>query len=112
MAAVRSVLIEGDGAGVGQALPAAAEGASCVVLLALGVDLELLAAAGRTVTAPVYIVDTYGIVGFDEGAGRNVEFLEAGRGQEYGGVGGLSLEGGVLPKNRWFGVGRLSLSCR
>lgn len=43
----------------------------------------------------IYLADSYGIIGYDETLGRNVELMEKGRGKEYGYVGGSGGEGCV-----------------
>lgn len=73
----------------------------CLVLFSLGLSPELLAsvsggALGIRGTCPVYIADCYGIIGWDKAAGVNIELMEEGRGQEYGGVGGKGGEGVVV----------------
>jgi hypothetical protein len=70
--------------------PSVAGGADAVALFALGIQPQMLTAFARTVPAqtPVLLADCYGILGFSPGDGKNLELMEAGRGQEYGGVGG------------------------
>jgi hypothetical protein len=41
----------------------------------------------------VYLTETYGIIGYDEDLGRNVELMEQGRGSEYGNAGGSGGQG-------------------
>lgn len=70
--------------------PRAAAGCDAVVLFALGFATADFVPFAREIAAetPVLLADCYGILGFSAPAGRNLEFLEAGRGREYGGVGG------------------------
>lgn len=42
---------------------------------------------------PVYLCDSYGIIGYEQSLGRNIELMEKGRGQEYGFRGGSGGEG-------------------
>ena len=71
--------------------------ASAVVLLALGIEPARLSAFAARVppSVPVLLADCYGIVGFSTDQGRNLELMEAGRGQEYGGPGGDGGQGVV-----------------
>ena len=68
---------------------------NALVLMSLGLEhrqlLNTVSEAG--VQCPVYVTETYGILGYDEGAGRNVELMEKGRGSEYGFVGGSGGQG-------------------
>jgi hypothetical protein len=77
--------------------PSVAGGADAVVLFSLGVQPETLTAFAKTAPAetPVLLADCYGILGFSKQHGRNLELMEAGRGQEYGGVGGDGGQGVV-----------------
>eukprot|EP00404_Azadinium_spinosum_P059065 CAMPEP_0180712234 /NCGR_PEP_ID=MMETSP1038_2-20121128/11267_1 /TAXON_ID=632150 /ORGANISM="Azadinium spinosum, Strain 3D9" /LENGTH=339 /DNA_ID=CAMNT_0022744493 /DNA_START=154 /DNA_END=1170 /DNA_ORIENTATION=- len=74
---------------------------SAVVFFSLGVSEEVIGAAaggalGLHGACPVFIVDCYGIVGWDAAEGANVELMEEGRGTEYGGVGGNGGTGVVV----------------
>lgn len=75
----------------------AAGGCDVLVLLALGCKPAAFVPVAKTVASgtPVFLADCYGILGFSAEAGRNVEFMEAGRGREYGGVGGDGGQGVV-----------------
>lgn len=68
---------------------------NALVLMSLGLEHRLLlnAVSEAGVQCPVYVTETYGILGYDEGAGRNVELMEKGRGSEYGFVGGSGGQG-------------------
>jgi len=68
---------------------------NALVLMSLGLEhRQLLNAVSEAgVQCPVYVTETYGILGYDEGAGRNVELMEKGRGSEYGFVGGSGGQG-------------------
>mmetsp|Transcript_35746 Transcript_35746/g.83120 ORF Transcript_35746/g.83120 Transcript_35746/m.83120 type:complete len:396 (-) Transcript_35746:66-1253(-) len=73
----------------------------CLAFFSLGVAPDLIASvAGGSLgihgVCPVYIADCYGIIGWDRASGANVELMEKGRGQEYGGVGGKGGEGVVV----------------
>lgn len=63
-----------------------------LVLFSLGADHACLVDAvlgSPAVSCPnIYLTECYGIIGFDEQVGRNVELMEKGRGSEYGFVGG------------------------
>ena len=45
---------------------------------------------------PVFLADCYGILGYSAEESRNIELMEAGRGREYGGVGGDGGQGVVV----------------
>ena len=68
---------------------------NALVLMSLGLEhRQLLNAVSEAgVQCPVYVTETYGILGYDEGAGRNVKLMEKGRGSEYGFVGGSGGQG-------------------
>ena len=98
-AAVHTLLVPGDGrdprlraalSEIAAAPSAAASALDAVVLFSLGASHdELLAAVSECAfVCPVYLSETYGILGYDEAAGRNLEFMEKGRGSEYGCRGG------------------------
>jgi hypothetical protein len=65
-------------------------GADVVVLFALGfAPADFLPfAAGVPVRTTLLLADCYGILGWSAAENRNLEFMEAGCGREYGGVGG------------------------
>jgi len=74
---------------------------STIVFFSLGVSEQTIASAaggalGLHGACPVFMVDCYGIVGFDEKEGKNIELMEEGRGKEYGGVGGKGGKGVVV----------------
>ena len=69
-----------------------------LVFLSLGMDHPTLLTAiqrlrDERLTCPVYFTETYGILGFDDDLGKNVEIMEKGRGTEYGCQGGNGGEG-------------------
>ena len=86
---------------------AASADTKAIALFAL--DLEPAAFVRFAEVVPrhtsLHLADCYGILGFSPEAGRNIELLEAGRGREYGGVGGdggrgvvaVVFSGGVIP---------------
>ena len=83
--------------GIKSVAPASAA-LNALVLMSLGLEhlsltLLLNAVSEAGVQCPVYVTETYGILGYDEGAGRNVELMEKGRGLEYGFVGGSGGQG-------------------
>ena len=82
---VQSFLVQGATAVVVSRL-SSIPAADVLVLFSLGLDNAALAKA-------VYLTDTYGILGFDEAIGRNIELMEKDRGSEYGCVGGSGGEG-------------------
>ena len=70
--------------GIKSVAPASAA-LNALVLMSLGLEhlsltLLLNAVSEAGVQCPVYVTETYGILGYDEGAGRNVELMEKGRG--------------------------------
>lgn len=72
-----------------------------VVFFSLGVSEELIqrvagGALGLHGACPVFVVDCYGIIGWDAKEGKNVELMEKGCGTEYGGVGGSGGKGVVV----------------
>mmetsp|Transcript_61373 Transcript_61373/g.146209 ORF Transcript_61373/g.146209 Transcript_61373/m.146209 type:complete len:371 (-) Transcript_61373:187-1299(-) len=72
-----------------------------IVFFTLGVSPETVAsvaggALGLHGVCPVFIADSYGIVGWDKAAKANVELMEEGRGSEYGCVGGKGGKGVVV----------------
>lgn len=90
---VRSFLVQGTGAALAGRL--AALTADAIVLCSLGAHHDLLLQAASQVTAKtkVYLTETYGILGYDEEMGQNIELMEEGRGQEYGYQGGSGGQG-------------------
>ena len=66
----------------------------CLALFSLGADHDKLVRAASRVDCPsIYLTETYGILGYDESVGRNIELMEKGRGQEYGYQGGSGGQG-------------------
>ncbi len=77
--------------------PELGAGIDAVVLFCLGLKPSSFVPFARAVSSDtsVLLADCYGIVGFSAEAGRNLELMEAGRGREYGGVGGDGGQGVV-----------------
>ena len=92
---VSSFLLRGDGAALGSKLNALASknALNVLVLMSLGVDHSRLLDAAAGLDCPVYVTEAYGIIGFEEEAGRSVELMEEGRGSEYGFQGGSGGQG-------------------
>jgi len=98
---VDSVLIPGDGSDLELALKGlvGAGPLDALVVFSLGTDHDKLLAALQNCGVsgcPVYVTETYGILGFDEAKGANVELMEKGRGSEYGCQGGDGGQGAVI----------------
>jgi len=95
---VQSFLVQGTGAAVASGLAtlsASAPPLEALVMFSLGANHPFLLDALRKndVSCPVYLTETYGILGCDEDLKRNVELMELGRGKEYGFVGGSGGQG-------------------
>ena len=110
---IDTVLVQGDGSG--SALRIALEDVAgrgepdCLVLLSLGANHASLLAAvtaarGMGVGCPVFLSETFGIIGFDRDLGRNIELMEKGRGSEYGCCGGTGGQGTVVVAFRGAGM--------
>ena len=71
---------------------------NALVLMSLGADHSALlsAVASSKIDCPVYLTETYGIIGFDEASQAHVELMEKGRGSEYGFQGGSGGQGCVI----------------
>jgi hypothetical protein len=90
---VQSFLVQGAAASViaarlGSLNPASLDG---LVLMSLRMDHEALVGAvkeQKEISCPVFLTETYGILGFVEESGKNIELMEKGRGSEYGFRGG------------------------
>ena len=69
-----------------------------VVLFILDLESADFIPFAQTVApnTPVFLADCYGILGYSAEEGRNIELMEAGRGREYGGVGGDGGQGVVV----------------
>ncbi|MFO1432106.1 MAG: hypothetical protein U1F76_18510 [Candidatus Competibacteraceae bacterium] len=69
-----------------------------VVLFVLNLEPGDFIPVAQMVTSdtPVFLADCYGILGYSAEEDRNIELMEAGRGQEYGGVGGDGGQGVVV----------------
>lgn len=88
---ITSYLVQGSGSAIANRLNSMASMAlNALVLMCLGADHPTLLSCVRhaNVQCPVYLTETYGIIGYDEEVGRNVELMEKGRGSEYGFQGG------------------------
>jgi len=95
---VKSFLLQGTGAGIAKRLARSfSKPPDALVLFSLGADYSILTKAvqqNNIKDCPaIYLTETYGILGFDEQIGKNVELLEKGRGSEYGCVGGSGGQG-------------------
>jgi len=95
---VKSFLLQGTGAGIAKRLARSfSKPPDALVLFSLGADHSILTKAvqqNNIKDCPaIYLTETYGILGFDEQIGKNVELLEKGRGSEYGCVGGSGGQG-------------------
>lgn len=94
---VQSFLVQGTGTAVSAGLAGLASSPpmEALVLFSLGADHPVLLDALRKndVSCPVYLTETYGILGYDNDLNRNVELMEKGRGSEYGFVGGSGGQG-------------------
>lgn len=100
---VHSFLVQGAGAAAAVASRLSRLCAStqldCLVIFSLGGNHAALLDAVQTArpaegsACPVYLTETYGILGFDEETQRNVELMEKGRRSEYGFVGGSGGQG-------------------
>lgn len=93
---IHSFLVQGCGAALAQRLaPLCSEPLDALLLFSLGADHTKLidAVARNNVNCPVFVSETYGILGFDEELNRHVELMEKERGTEYGCVGGSGGQG-------------------
>lgn len=96
---VHARLVQSDGADLDAMLKGiASDKVAALVVMSLGADHRKIATAlqDRALSCPVYVTETYGIVGFDTSAGRNLELMEKGRGTEYDCRGGDGGQGYVL----------------
>ncbi len=68
-----------------------------LLLLSLGYSSDEFAETARSAPegATILLADCYGVLGTEAAGGRNREFMEEGRGREYGGVGGRGGRGVV-----------------
>lgn len=111
---IETFLLQGDGSG--SVLRTALEDVAgpghpdgeldCLVLFSLGAKHECLldAATASAIRCPVYLSETYGILGFDRDLGKNIELMEKGRGTEYGCCGGAGGQGTVVVAFRGGGM--------
>ena len=95
---VQSFLVQGTGAAVSSGLAGLVSSSlqlECLVLFSLGANHPILLSALRenNVSCPVYLTETYGIIGYDNDLKQNVELMEKKRGSEYGFVGGSGGQG-------------------
>ena len=91
---VETFLHTGSGAGFAEKLrPLTANALDALLLFSLGADHAVLRDAVKGVGCRCYLTETYGILGYDDDQGRNVEYMEKGRGSEYGFVGGSGGQG-------------------
>ena len=94
---VQSFLVQGAAtSAVASRLGSWAPGSlDALVLMSLGMDHPGLidAVTQNDISCPVFLTETYGILGFDEDEQRNVELMEKGRGSEYGFAGGSGGQG-------------------
>jgi len=91
---VTSFLVPGDGTAVASSLaPLASKALNALLLLSLGADHAKLTQAVASFDCPVYLTETYGIIGYDAAAQRSIELMEKGRGSEYGFRGGSGGQG-------------------
>ena len=85
---VHSLLVQGAGSALagklGSMLASTAQPLEALVLMSLGVDHSTIADAIKQNKdsfqncQSIYLTETYGILGFDEDAGANVELMEKG----------------------------------
>ena len=97
---VQSFLVQGAAASaaamaskLGSLNPSSLEG---LVLMSLGMEHDTIVQAvqnQKDISCPVFVTETYGIIGFDEESGKNIELMEKGRGTEYGFRGGSGGQG-------------------
>ena len=111
---IETFLLQGDGSG--SVLHTALEDVAgpgrpggeldCLFLFSLGAKHECLldAVTASAVRCPVYLSETYGILGFDRDLGKNIELMEKGRGSEYGCCGGAGGQGTVVVAFRGGGM--------
>ena len=94
---VQSFLVQGAAtSAIASHLGTLPESLDALVLLGLGQDLERIAkdVQSQKLSCPVYMTDTYGILGPDiDDDMRNIELMEKGHGSEYGFCGGSGGEG-------------------
>lgn len=96
---IKSIFVRGDGSALASRVNSVASMAlNALVLMSLSGNHQLLIDTVRKagITCPVYLTETYGIIGYDEEVGRSVELMEKGRGSEYGFCGGSGGQGCVL----------------
>lgn len=96
---VQSFLVQGAAVSavvgkLGSLTPSSLDG---LVLMSLGMDhselIDAVVKERNDVTCPVFLTETYGIIGFDDESGENIELMEKGRGSEYGYCGGSGGQG-------------------
>lgn len=92
---VQSFLVQGTGAALSPGLAGLTPPLEALVLFSLGANHPLLLDALRenNISCPVYLTETYGILGYDNDLKQNIELMEKGRGSEYGYAGGSGGQG-------------------
>lgn len=91
---VHSFLVQGDGFSLSSKLNSFASlSLNALALFSLGADHSKLIDCVAKVKCPVYLTETYGIIGYDEELKQNIELMEKGRGSEYGLRGGSGGQG-------------------
>ena len=94
---VSSTLVRGDGSAIASHIGSMSSNAALnvLVLMSLGADHTALLNAVKeaSIQCPVYLTETYGVIGYDVEAQRHVELMEKGRGSEYGFKGGSGGQG-------------------
>lgn len=94
---VQSFLVQGTGAAVSAGLAGLSTSPplEALVMFSLSANHPVLLDAIRenSISCPVYLTETYGILGYDTDLKQNIELMEKGRGTEYGFVGGTGGQG-------------------
>jgi len=93
---IHSFLIRGDGSSLSSKLNSFTSlSLNALAFFSLGIDhSKIIECALKFKTkCPVYLTETYGIIGYDEELQQNIELMEKGRGSEYGFRGGSGGQG-------------------
>mmetsp|Transcript_7408 Transcript_7408/g.9171 ORF Transcript_7408/g.9171 Transcript_7408/m.9171 type:complete len:291 (+) Transcript_7408:42-914(+) len=88
---ISSFLVQGRGSALADHIHSVTSVAvKALVLYSLGADHTALlnTIKNNGIRCPVYLTETYGIIGHDVASGKNIELMEKGRGSEYGFRGG------------------------
>lgn len=96
---IKSFLVRGDGSAIASRINSVASLAlNALVLMSLGGNHKVLINTVRKagIKCPIYLTETYGIIGYDDEVGRSIELMEKGRGSEYGFCGGSGGQGCVV----------------